>query len=136
MAAANEFLIDLFVTGFAIAGCHLGGKREAVVFFFGLSGRGLMTIEAGHALGGVLAHLEFMDDRVLLAGMAFGAFAGGADEIGGGLVEFTTRPGAVNQESSENQREGDDERSEKQNETTCGPPRRIGRALQRIAWES
>ena len=112
MAAADEFLIDLFVTRFAIACSHLRGKRETVVFFLGLFGRRLVTIEASHALGCVLAHLKLMDDGVLLAGVAFGALAGGAHEVGAGLLNFSTRSGAVYQESSKNEREGDYQRNE------------------------
>jgi hypothetical protein len=70
----------------------MGGDDEPVVVLaiWLLSFLRLMTIEAANALAGVLAHLVFMNDGVLLARMPFGALAGGFDEVRVGLVGLNT----------------------------------------------
>jgi hypothetical protein len=55
----------------------------------------------------VLAHFVFVDDGKLLAGMTFGALAGGFDKIGVGLVRFNAGTGALDKKRSQNQREAD-----------------------------
>ena len=72
-----------------------------------LPGGGLVAIEAVDALLRVGAHLVLVDDGVLQAGMALGALARGANEVGGGLVGFGWRALAVDEERGQDQREGD-----------------------------
>jgi len=112
VAAAREFLVDLFVAGAAIARSHLSGDYEAVVILFLLTLRGLVAVEAGNAFPGVLAHLKFMNDGILLMRMAFRAFAGGHDELRVGLVHLNAGPSPLDEESTKNQSEGDDEGDE------------------------
>ncbi len=57
---------------------------------------GLVTVKTGDAFRGVLAHLEFVDDRVLLVLVTLGAFAGGFDELRVWLIDFDARAGALN----------------------------------------
>src|SRR5215813_7398272 len=75
--AAHELLVDLFVAGAAVGGRNVRRDDKAVVILTisFLSFLGLMAIEAVDALRGVLAHFIFVDDGILLAGVAFGAFA-------------------------------------------------------------
>ena len=60
----------------------------------------------------MLAHLVFVDDRVLRAGVALGAFAGGAHELGAGLLGFDRGPGAIDEEGRQDQGEGNDDGEE------------------------
>ena len=106
MPAARKLLVDLLVTGAAIPGGHLRGDDEAVVLFLFLSLRGLVAIEARDSLGGVLAHLVFMHDRILLSQVTFGAFSSSADERSVWLVHFHARPGSLDQEGAQNKSEG------------------------------
>jgi hypothetical protein len=106
VAATEKFLVDLHVAGLAIASGHLRSDDEAVVLFFILRCRRLVAIQAGYAFSGMLTHFIFVDHGVLLARVAFGAFSGSTNEIGGWLIEFHARPGAVDEKSAENQRNG------------------------------
>ena len=112
MPAARVLVVDLRVARFAIARRNLRGNHEAVVFFFLLALRGLMAIEAAHAVGRVFAHLIFVNHGVLLVQVAFRAFSGGAHELRVGLLHLNGRPGALNQECSKYQRKRDNERNE------------------------
>jgi len=57
----------------------------------------LLTIEAADALTSVLAHFIFVDDGILLAGMAFGALARGLSEVRVGLIRFNSRTRTLDQ---------------------------------------
>jgi len=67
----------------------------------------LVAVETVDAFRGVLAHFVFVDDGILLAGMTFGALAGGFDKIGVGLVHFNAGTGALDKKRSQNQRQAD-----------------------------
>jgi hypothetical protein len=45
----------------------------------------------------VLAHFIFVDDGILLAGMAFGALARGLNEVRVGLIRFNARTRTLDQ---------------------------------------
>ena len=62
MTAALELLIYVFMTTAAVAGSHLRGDGESVVFFALLICRRLMAVETGDALLPMPAHLVFMYD--------------------------------------------------------------------------
>jgi hypothetical protein len=66
--APREFLVDLLMGAFAVAGHHFGGERKAVVRALALACGGLMAVEAGHTFAGVLAPPQFMDDGILAGG--------------------------------------------------------------------
>jgi len=70
----------------------------------------LLTIKPANALAGVLTHLVFMNDRILLARTAFGAFAGGFDEVRVALVGLNTRTRTLNQKRAKDYSEGDGQR--------------------------
>ena len=113
MAAVQELLIDGLVTASAISGRQLGRDHEAVMVFLFLSGRGLVTVEAVHAFAGVRAHLVFVDDGILRPGVTLGTFPGGAHKVRVGLLGFDLGPCAVQQESSEDQGKGNDDRQKR-----------------------
>ena len=75
MPAAEEFLIDPFVAVPAISGRELGRNDKAVVLLGLLLARRCVAIQAVHLFLRVPAQLVFVDDRVLLVVMAFGALA-------------------------------------------------------------
>ena len=114
VAAADKFLVNLFMADAAVCGRYVRGDDEPVVieFVFFLALLRLVTIEAVDAVGGVFAHLEFVDDRVLLAGVAFGAFPRGLDERGVGLIDLGVGAGALDEESGDNHSAGDDQGDE------------------------
>lgn len=81
MTAAGELLINLLMAVAAVGGGEVTfGNDEAVMFFLFLRRRSLMAVETTHALLGVRAHFIFVHDRILGAGVTFGALARGADE--------------------------------------------------------
>ena len=77
VAAAQKLLIDAFVARAAVAGGQIGADHEAVVVLLLLAIRRLVAVQAVDALPGVDAHLVFVDDGVLQAGVTLGAFARG-----------------------------------------------------------
>ena len=108
MPAMEELLVDPFVTAPAISSGELGGDDESVMIFLFLSGRGLVALKAIDTLFGVRAHLVFVDDRVLRAGVALGALSGGADEIRRGLLGIEFRSGAIDKEGRDDQSKSND----------------------------
>jgi hypothetical protein len=97
VTAADKFLIDLFVAGSAISRRQMRGNHKTVVieFVLFLTPLRLVAVQAVHARCGVLAHLEFVNDRVLLPRMAFRAFPGGPDEGCIRLVDVCSRSRAM-----------------------------------------
>ena len=83
--AVEELLIDGFVTGPAIGRRQLRANDKTVVIRSRLPLRHLMAIQAGDALCGVFAHLEFVDDGILEITVTLGAFAAGAHKRGARL---------------------------------------------------
>jgi hypothetical protein len=75
MAASQEFLIDAFVTGTAVAGGQVSGDGESVVIHFLLIWTGLVAVQTVDALLGMGAHLVLVHYGVLEARMALRAFA-------------------------------------------------------------
>src|SRR5262249_51215093 len=111
-AAAQELLVDRRMAAAAVPRRELRHDREPVVLHALLRGRRLMAIQTIDALAGVPAQLVFVDDRVLLAGVALGALAGGADERRRRLGGLDARPRAIDQEGAHDEREGDDHGNE------------------------
>ena len=110
MAAVQKLLIDGLVTASAISGRQLRRDHETVMIFLFLASRGLVTVETVDAFAGVGAHLVFVDDGILRTGVTLGTFPGGTDKVRVGLLGFDLGTCAVQQESSEDQRKGDDDR--------------------------
>ena len=81
-----------------------------------LSVGGLVAIQAVDALLRVDADLVLVNHRVLLLGVAFGAFPGRANQRRARLVGFHAWPRAVDQERADNQRKPDDDRDEHRTE--------------------
>src|SRR6476661_3229598 len=116
MAAPQKLLIDRLVTAPAIAGGQCRHDREAVMLLPRLRSRRLMTIEAGDAALGMPAHLVFMDDGVLLAGVAFRALARRTNGGRRRLLDLDARAGPIDQEGAHDEAEGDDDRNEDRTE--------------------
>ena len=112
MAAAQEFLIDAFMAGTAIAGGEMGADRESMMIDLLLTGGRLMAVKAIDTLPGVSGHLVFMHDRVLEPGMTFSAFSRCSDEVGGRLSRLDGRTRPIHEKTSQNERKGDYNRQE------------------------
>ena len=112
MAAAEEFLVDRLVAAAAVGGGQVLGDDEAVMVVALLVGRRLMALQAAHVFLRVHAHLIFMDDAVLQAEMALGAFAGSAHQRGAGLRGLRTRTGAVKKKGADGERKTQDDGDE------------------------
>ena len=66
MTASQKLLVNLLVAASAVARSQpVSADDKTVMLFFLLSGGGLVAFQAVHALLGVLAHLVFVDDRLL-----------------------------------------------------------------------
>src|SRR5262245_52118620 len=65
VTAPQELLILRLMTTAAVGGRHVLRNHETVMFDVGLILRGLMALQAANALGGVGAHLVFVNDRVM-----------------------------------------------------------------------
>ena len=124
MSAAHELLIDLFVTRAAVGGRHSRGDDETVMVLAMLSRRRLVALQAINLALGVNAQLVFVDDGILLIGMAFGALARSPDEGRRGLVRHQMRPIPVQHERCNDQgrpdHERDEDRAKKQGKLLCG----------------
>ena len=103
----QKLLINGLMAGAAVAGRQLGRNNEPVVVLFLLVGGGLMALQAIHAVAGMRAHLVFVNNRVLRARVAFGAFAGGAHERSAGLLGLRLGPSPVQEKGGEYQGERD-----------------------------
>ena len=108
MAAARELVINRLVARATIGGRNAVVDDKTVVVRSRLPRRNLVAVEAGDALLGVLAHLEFMDDGILVVAMAFRAFAAGAHKGGVRLLNNEGRPPGIDEASRNNQAGGDD----------------------------
>ena len=120
MAAAQELLVDALVATPAISRGQLGRDHETVMVLFLLSGRGLVALEAVHALARVQAHFIFVDDRVLGASVTLGAFAGSSDQVGAGLLGFYFGSCAIDQECRQDECEGNCDCDEDRAKRHCG----------------
>jgi hypothetical protein len=120
MAAAQELLINTFMATPAVARGQLGRDHEAVMVLLLLSGRGLMTLQAVDALASVQAHFIFVDDGILGASVALGAFAGSSNQIGTGLLGFYFRSRTIDQECGQDERESNYDCDEHRAKRHCG----------------
>lgn len=116
VAAAQVFLVDALMACAAVSGSEMRADDEAVVIDLVLSGGGLVAIEAVDALSGVGGHFVLVDHGVLEPGMAFGALAGGANEICCWLLGLHLWARAVNQKRGEDERKGDHDRNKNRSE--------------------
>src|SRR5215471_5461311 len=105
MAAALKLLINLFVTGAAIARSDARRYDEPVVLFFLLTLLRLMAVQARNSLLRVLAQLVFMDNGILLVGVAFRAFACRFNEVRSRLIDLNAGPRSMQEESTQNESE-------------------------------
>lgn len=92
MAASEELLINALVTCTAISGRQARYDDKSVVLLALLVLSRPVAIETVDVLLGMLAHFVFMDNRILLPRMAFGALARSAHTGGIGLIPFSFRP--------------------------------------------
>ncbi len=99
MATAQEFLIDAFVTGAAVAGRQMRADHESVMIDFLLAGGGLMAVQAVDALLRVSRHLVFVHHRILQPRMTLGALSRCTDEIGCRLLGFDARARPIDKKS-------------------------------------
>ena len=116
MAAAEELLIDLFVTSAAVAGSDRYWYDESMVLFFLLPLLRLMAVQARNSLRGVLTQLVFMDYGILLVGVAFRALACGFNEVCGRLIDLNAGPRSMQEESAQNEGEGNTNRDKNRTE--------------------
>lgn len=103
MAAAKKLLIDRFVTRPAIGRRHLSVDFEAVMRFRFLPFRRAMALQAAHMLLRMFAQFVFMDDRILLIGMAFRTFAGCPHQRGRRLVDHRRWTARMQSEGSDDE---------------------------------
>jgi hypothetical protein len=71
-----------------------------------------MAIEAGHVFRSVRAQFKFMDDRVLEAGVAFGAFTRCSHKRHSGLTRFDLGPLRINEQRRQNEAKADNQCNE------------------------
>jgi hypothetical protein len=76
--------------------------------FLVLSRRCLVALQAVDALLRVPAHFVFVDDGVLRAFVAFGAFSSGANQFTPGLASLGCRARTVDEECGYDETEGND----------------------------
>lgn len=107
MTAAQELLVNRFMTGTAVAGSEARCYDEPVMVLALLSRLGLMAFEAIHALLAVNAHFVFMDDGILGTVMTFGALSCRSYEARVWLICFDLGPATVDQECPEHERKPD-----------------------------
>jgi hypothetical protein len=108
MSATEEFLIDAFVAGAAVAGGQMSGDRKSVVIYFLLIRTGLVAVKAIYALLRVGAHLVFMHHRVLEARVALRAFTRRTNEVCRWLGRFYSRTLPIDKKCGHDQSERDD----------------------------
>jgi hypothetical protein len=99
MPAVQEFLVNAFMAVPAVSGRELGRDHEAVVLLGLLLASRPVAVQAVHLFLRMPAQLVFVDHRILLVVVAFGAFARRLHQGGVGLSGFTARPLAVDQET-------------------------------------
>jgi hypothetical protein len=98
MPAAQELLINLFMTCAAVSGGEGCRNHKPVVFGLFLPGGRLMALKAIYPPPGVQAHLVLMHDGILRPGVAFSALARGADQFRAGLFSLHPRARTVYEE--------------------------------------
>src|SRR5215470_12274741 len=117
MAATEKLLIDPFVTGAAIAGRDRRRYDKSIVLFLLLILLRLMAVQARNPRRGVLTQLVFMDNGILLVGVALRAFPCRFDEVCGGLIDLDARSRPMQEESAQNESKrnsnGDKNRTER-----------------------
>jgi hypothetical protein len=112
VAAAKKLIVLGFVALGAIGCRKMLGDHEAAMVERGLSLHGLVAVEAGDALGGVLTRFKLVDDGRCLLPMAFGALSDGSSCGRRRLPSFDVWPTAVNDEGRDDQRGGKDNSDE------------------------
>ena len=65
----------------------------------------LMAVQARNSLRGVLTQLVFMDDGILLIGVALRALTCGFNEVRGRLLDLDPRPRSMQEECAQNESE-------------------------------
>ena len=105
MAATEKLLIDLFVTGAAVARSDRCRYDKPIVLSLLLTLLRLMAVQARNSLRGVLTQLVFMDDGILLIGVALRTLTCGFDEVRGRLIDLNAGPRAMQEESAQNESE-------------------------------
>lgn len=109
MAAAQEFLVLVFMAGPAIPrGEVITDDKPMMVDSF-LSWRRLVTIQAIHTLCRVSRHFIFVNDRILKPRMTLCALARSAHKIRGGLRGLNLWSCPIDQESRHNKRKCNDD---------------------------
>lgn len=112
MAASEELLINALVTCAAISGSQARYDNKPVVLQALLVLSRPVAIETVDVLLGMLAHLVFMHNGVLLPRMAFGALARSPHTGSIGLIPFGLGPRAAQEECTDNQRKGQHDSNE------------------------
>jgi hypothetical protein len=128
MATTQEFLVDAFVTGAAIASCQMRADHEAVMIDFLLACGRLVTVKAIDALLRVSRHFVFVNDRILQPCVTFGALSRRPDKIGCRLLGFDCRARPIHEKTGKNKRKRDDDGQEHGTERhAVQPPGEFGR---------
>ena len=108
VAAAEEFLIDAFVAGAAIAGGQVSTDNESMVIDLLLAGAGLVAVEAIDVFLRVGGHFVFMHNRILQARVALSALSRCPNKVSRRLRSLDTGALSIDQKRGQDQRKCDD----------------------------
>jgi hypothetical protein len=119
--AVQELLIYRFVATATVSRRKFRGNHKPMMVLFVLPGCRLMAIKTRYAFAGMLAQLILVNYRILGAGMAFSALAGGPDKLSAGLLGLGFRTRTVHQKSRQHQGKSDDDRHKNRSKRHCPP---------------
>jgi hypothetical protein len=112
MATTKEFLVDALVAGATVSRAQMSTDYKPVVIDLLLVGSGLVAVKTIDALLRMGRHLVLVNDRILKASMALGAFSRRPNEIGCGLRRFDRRTLPINKECGNNEPKCNDDSQE------------------------
>jgi hypothetical protein len=119
--AVQELLIYRFVATATVSRRKFRGNHKPMMVLFVLPGCRLMAIKTRYAFAGMLAQFILVNYRILGAGMAFSALAGGPDKLSAGLLGLGFRTRTVHQKSRQHQGKSDDDRHKNRSKRHCPP---------------
>jgi len=112
MPAANKLIVLSFGTFGAVGGRQMFGDHETAMVERGLAFHGLVTIEAGDALRGMLTRFELVHDGGCFLPVAFRALSDSSGCGRGRLPSFNIRTAAVDNEGGNDEGRSNDDSDE------------------------